>query len=286
MSAASYVFKVGSIACAVLLDGATVVGRAGILKRYLDATERDYRQAYADLGLSLEAADSSFNLLVATVGADTVLVDAGEGGRPSGGYVADSLRLAGLDPAAITLVVLTHCHGDHVLGLLAADGGPAFPNATYVISQLELDFWQGRIAAGAANHGPILALLRAQGLRTIAMDEQIIPGVTAVPIPGHTPGQIAVLIESAGAAVIHLADLLHSPMQFAHPEWSASFDADTGGSVPTRRAMLGRVADERLLAVFYHLTFPGLGWVTRAGAGFAWAPLAPADRADQRAAVL
>lgn len=273
MSARSYPFSVGRCACAVLLDGAAVIGRDGVLRRHPDATEADYRRAYAEIGLSLDDADSSLNVLVANVGGETVLVDAGEG-SPKGGHLLASLALAGLAPDDITLVVITHTHGDHVQGLLAADGRPAFPNATYVISQEEMAFWQARVAGGLASHQPIIALMQQRGLRLIALDEQIVPGLTAVPIPGHTPGQIGLLLESDADKLLHLADLLHSPMQFAHPEWSASFDADTSVSVPSRRRALQRAADEGALTLFYHLTFPGLGRVTPAGAGFAWEPLA------------
>jgi glyoxylase-like metal-dependent hydrolase (beta-lactamase superfamily II) len=275
MEARSYAFRVGKIECAVLLDGASVMGRAGILKRFPGATEADYERAYADLGLSLDEADTSFNTLVAKVGSDIVLVDAGEGGRPKGGLLPESLRLAGIEPEAVTRVVITHADGDHVHGLLTPDERPTFPNATYVLSSRELAYWQGRINAGIVNHRPYLDLMRAQGLRLIEGDAEILPGVSAVDIGGHTPGHTAVLIESRGEKVIHLADLLHSPMQFAHPEWSASFDVDTSVSVPTRRAALGRAADEDMLAVFYHLTFPGLGRVRRAGTGFAWEPVKP-----------
>ncbi len=275
MSAKIYTFKVGRVECTVLLDGARVLGKAGIVKRYPDATEADYRQAYADLGLSLDAADTSFNILAAKIGAETVLVDTGEGGRPHGGYLLESMRLAGIEPDAITLVVITHSHGDHVLGLISRANEPVFRHATYVISKEELAFWQGRIADGAADQRPIVTMMEAQGLRLIDMHEQIIPGMTAVPIPGHTPGQIAVLVESEHEQLMTMADLLHSPMQFAHPEWSASFDADTSLSVPTRRAALRRAADENLLTLFYHLTFPGLGRVKHAAKGFTWEPLQP-----------
>ncbi len=278
MSAKCYTFNVGRIDCAVLLDGATLLGKERILRRYPDATEAEYRQAYADLGLSLDTADSSFNILAATIGAETVLIDSGEGGKPSGGALLHSMRLAGIAPEAVTLVVITHTHGDHVLGLLTDEQQPVFPNARYVLSKQELAFWQERIAAGAVEHGPILAMLQARGLRLIEMDEQIMPGVQAVPIPGHTPGQIAVVLESEGAQLIHLADLLHTPMQFAHPEWSASFDLDTSISVPTRRSALAHAADTNMLALFYHLTFPGLGRVKHAAAGFRWEPLATSSR--------
>jgi glyoxylase-like metal-dependent hydrolase (beta-lactamase superfamily II) len=274
MSAKSYAFKVGNIECAVLLDGASVLGVERIVRRFPEATEAEYRRAYADMRLSLDTSDSSFNILVAKIGAETVLVDTGEGGRPNGGHLLESMRLAGIAPEAITLVVITHADGDHVQGCLSDDNEPVFPHATYVISKEELAFWQGRIAEGEVDHGPIVTMMEAQGLRVIDMDEQILPGMTAVPLAGHTPGHIAVLVESGNEQLLHLADLIHSPMQFAHPEWSPTFDVDTSSSVPTRRAALGRAADANMLTLFYHLTFPGLGWVKRAEKGFRWEPLA------------
>ncbi|MCC6906110.1 MAG: MBL fold metallo-hydrolase [Anaerolineae bacterium] len=270
MDVKHYSFTVGNVTCAMLRDGGSVIGREGILKRYPDASEADYERAFAEIGLTLEQAESSLNILLVRLGMEVVLIDAGEGGRPRGGLLPESLRGVGLRPEDITRVVITHTHGDHVQGLLTADHTPVFLNATYIISTPELAFWQGRIAQGAGEHGVILAMMQARGLHPIGMDEAILPGMQAVPIPGHTPGQIAVLVESEGEKLIHMADLLHSPMQFAHPEWSPSFDADTSVSVPTRRAVLGRAADDGMLAAFYHLPFPGLGRVSRAGAAFAW----------------
>jgi glyoxylase-like metal-dependent hydrolase (beta-lactamase superfamily II) len=273
VSAKSHSFNVGSIECAVLLDGASALGIEGTLRRFPNTPEADCRQAYADIGLSLAEADSSFNILLAKVGDETVLVDTGEGDRPPGGHLLESMRLAGMEPEAVTLVVITHTHGDHVLGLLSDDHKPVFPNATYVISREELAFWQARIDNGTLDQGQIAAMLKERGLRQINMDEAILPGLTAFPIPGHTPGQIALLLESEKDKLIHMADLLHSPMQFAHPDWSPHFDADTRVSVPSRREALGRAADANMLALFYHLTFPGLGRVKRAGEAFAWEPL-------------
>ncbi len=106
--------------------------------------------------------------------------------------------------------------------------------------------------------------------------------VTAVPLPGHIPGQIGVLIESGDEQLMHLADLLHSPMQFAHPMWSPSFDVDTSISVPTWRDTRLRAADECMLTLFYHLTFPGLGWVKHAATGFAWEPLVTVKSSHMR----
>ena len=274
MSAKSHSFKVGQIDFAVLLDGATELGRDGMMRRFPEGSEADYRQAYADIGLYLDEADNSFNILMAKLGEETVLVDAGEGGRPKGGHLVESMKLTGVEPDAVTLVVITHTHGDHVVGLLTDDNQPVFPNAQYVISKEEMTFWRSRIDDGAADQRPIVTMMEERGMHLIDMDEQIIPGLTAVPIPGHTPGQIALLFESEDEKLVHMADLLHSPMQFAHPEWSARFDANTHLSVPIRHEALSRAAAENLLTLFYHLTFPGLGWVRQAETGFTWEPLA------------
>lgn len=269
MSVKPYSFTVGEIDCTVLLDGASQLGAEGIMRRYPDGTEAEYRQAYADIGLSLDEADNSMNILVAKMGRETVLVDTGMGIQSGRGHLLERLPLAGIKPEDITLIVITHSHGDHVLGLLTEGGQAAFPNATYVISKVEMDFWQGRTGEQTEQQA-IIDMMKEKGLRLIDMDEMIMPGLTAIPAPGHTPGHIALLFESGGEKLLHMADLLHSPMQFAHPEWSAFFDADTSVSVPSRYDALGRAADEDTLTMFYHLTFPGLGRASRAGDAFAW----------------
>lgn len=272
-----YTFKVGSMDCTVLLDGATVMDAERIIRVFPDATEAEYRQAYADMGLSIDDGDLSFNILCVKLGEQTVLVDTGEAGRPSRGLLPESLKLANIDLASVTLVVITHCHVDHILGLVTEGDKPAFPNATYVISKPEMTLWQERMDAGHVEYRPLVEMMQRRGLRLIDMgvgaDEQIIPGVTAVPLPGHTPGHIGLLFESDGEGLLHLADALHTPMQIPHPEWSATADMDTSTSVPTRRDALKRAADNTLLTLFYHLTFPGLGYVRHGAQGFAWEPL-------------
>lgn len=273
MGAQSYLFSIGDIEAAVLLDGATIIGAPGILKRFRDGTETDYRRAYEEIGGSLDEAVSSLNVLLLRVGDELVLVDSGEGGDPRGGELPAALREIGVEPEEVTTVILTHSHGDHMLGLLSPTGAATFPRARYIMTSEEFTFWGGRIERDLAAQRPILEMIEARGLREIGMDEEILPGLTAVPLPGHTPGQIGLMIESRGERLLHLADLIHSPMQFAHPEWSPTFDVDMRVSVPTRRAGLARAADDGTLSFLYHLPFPGLGRVTRAGRAFGWIAL-------------
>lgn len=271
----SYPFQVGGISCLIVLDGVSALGVEGILKRFPESTEAAYRKAYQAVGLSLDEAKSYFNILLARISGETVLVDAGQGGRPRGGQLPEGLRIAGIDPAEVSLVVITHAHVDHVWGLVSPDNTPVFPNARYVLSEVELSFWKKRIESSAGDQAPLVSLLESQGLELIPMDAPILPGLSAVPLPGHTPGQIGIVIESEGQSLWHMADLLHSPMQFAHPEWSPTFDADAHLAAISRRAALSQAAERGALTLFYHLSYPGLGRVKRAAQGFLWEPLAP-----------
>lgn len=265
MTARHHTFQLGDVTCTALLDGVSSIDTPRFLRRFPDATEAEYRAAFRQIGQSLDKAISSINLLVLRIGGETVLVDTGEGG-----HLLSSLAAAGLMPDDITLVVLTHTHGDHVLGLLNAHGEPNFPQARYLLSAPELAAWQTRMTDAQR---PLLAMMQKQGLRTMGMEEPILPGLDAVPLPGHTPGQIGLRLRAGGQTLLHLADLLHSPMQFAHPEWSAKFDADTTLSVPTRRRWLAQAAEANTLTFFYHLRFPGLGRVRPSADAFTWKPL-------------
>jgi glyoxylase-like metal-dependent hydrolase (beta-lactamase superfamily II) len=266
----SYAFKVGTMDCVVLLDGTLMQGVQGILKRFPEVSEAECRRAYAEAGFSLDEAEIAFNILVAKVGSETILVDSGEGGKPHGGKLIESLSLAGITPQAITRVVITHAHGDHVLGLISDQQQAVFPNATYFISRPEMAFWKERVAGAAADQATIIRMIEDRGLTLIETDAHILPGVQAVPLPGHTPGQIGLLFESGGESLLHLADMAHMPMQFGHPDWSPSFDGDKAQAAETRVRNLGRAADQSLLILLYHMPFPGLGRIKRTDKAFVW----------------
>jgi glyoxylase-like metal-dependent hydrolase (beta-lactamase superfamily II) len=269
MHAAAWAFEVGAVRCLALLDGVSRLDNARMLRRFPDATEADYRQAYRQLGLNYDEAASSLNVLLMRLGGETVLVDSGEGGKPHGGHLPRSLAQAGVHPAEVTLIVVTHSHGDHVQGLLNEHQQPAFPAARYVMNAAEWEWWAARTAADPAQRA-IAAMMKGSGLQLIADREEILPGLQALPLPGHTPGHIGLRLTSYGAELLHLADLLHSPMQFVRPDWSAAFDHDKAAAATTRARALAEAADAGALVFFYHLAFPGLGRVARKGTAFWW----------------
>ncbi len=99
------------------------------------------------------------------------------------------------------------------------------------------------------------------------------PSVTLVAMPGHTPGHTGLLIEANGERLLHVVDLLHTLPQFKYPNWHINFDSDGPLAEQSRKAILARAADEKLLTMFYHLPFPGLGHVVRAGSAFSFQPI-------------
>ena len=253
-------------------DAIVTVLNVGAAKR----TAEQLQQVFADVPLSdLEAAvptstDWSFNPLLISAAGETILVDTGFAFAKGGPMIAtsDALAEAGVAADDVSIVLITHAHGDHVGGLLAG-GAPAFTNARLIISAAErLSPLQETAMAAMDAYGDRVVALEKDGA---VVDAQ---GVTVrlIPAPGHTPGHSAVLIASGGEELIALVDTLHSEVQFAKPDWSPRFDADTSVSVRTRKRLLGWASDENKTVHFFHLGFPGIGTVTRDGDAFRWRP--------------
>lgn len=221
------------------------------------------------------------NIVLVRSGAELVLIDAGAGGtwEPTAGKLADRLTAAGIDPASITKVVLTHGHPDHLWGLVDEfDDSPRFAQAQHIMPAPELDYWrkveveslpertQG-VAAGAKR---VIGTV-GERLSSAAPDAEIASGIAYLPTPGHTPGHCSVRISSGSNGLIVTADtLFHSHLSFAHPDWQPVSDMDGAEAVASRRRLLDMAATDRLLLAAYHIPFPGLGRVERHDAAFRW----------------
>ena len=211
-------------------------------------------------------ADRSVGFFTPTLlrrGSDVILFDTG---LMAGGITA-ALASAGVEPGAVTHVVLTHMHPDHIGGLTDDAGAPTFPDAAYLAGRLEFDFW-----AGQGNEG-FEAKVRPFAPRMTFLEPGSSPlaGVTPVAAYGHTPGHMAFLLEDAGEALLVTADTAnHYVWSLGHPDWEVRFDADKAEAAATRRQVFGMAARERLPVLGYHLPWPALGYVEPAGDGFAW----------------
>ena len=207
-----------------------------------------------------------------------LLFDTGAGGNmgAGAGKLSASMAAAGIDPASVTDIFISHAHGDHVGGLLTTDGKPAFRNAAIHISTPEWSFLRGMDKEKAAGIGiqQYTALMAAISPKVAAFapNAEIIPGVVkAVEIKGHTPGHSGFLITSGSRSLLYIGDAMHhSIVSVQKPDWPIAFDADAATAAASRKELLARSAasGQRIYAV--HFPFPGLGKFVRKGDHFVW----------------
>lgn len=252
-----------------------------------NASQRDIQRLLAQRFQEGPKMQTAVNGYVINTGSKLVLVDAGAAKAfgPSLGYIVDNLKAAGYEPGQIDAVLLTHLHGDHVNGLVGADGKPVFPKATVYADKADADFW---LADGALEKAPddakpffqmaqaATAPYRAENrFKTLTDGEEVVPGIKALAEYGHTPGHSGYLAESAGKQLLIWGDIVHNAaVQFAKPGIAIEFDVDSKKAVSTRESIFKRAARDKLLVAGMHLPFPGIGHVRRAGKGsYEWVPV-------------
>jgi glyoxylase-like metal-dependent hydrolase (beta-lactamase superfamily II) len=225
-----------------------------------------------------------FTALLVNTGARVVLIDTGTGGQiaPTAGLLEANLMAAGIAPAAIDTIVISHFHPDHINGLKTKDNARVFPNAEVMVPEAEWDFFMDEGHLSAASDGIKGYFLNARRVfKDIAKDlrhyragDELAPGIVAVPAPGHTPGHHAFVIASGRESLMVLSDSATHPALFVrHPEWRAAVDLDGAAGVETRIKILDRVAADRMLLTGYHFPFPACGHIVKTTVGFEFYPV-------------
>ena len=280
-AASIYRTKIGSLELTVLNDGAGAIptkfysGDPAGASKLLDAAFTPG-----------EAAPTTFNAWLVNTGDKLVLVDTGYSTAigPYAGRLQQALAAAGVDPATIDAVVVTHVHPDHCNGLLTPDKKVAFPNATVHVNDVEAKWWlegdvkipEGKpffkdlFEGGRAAFKPYMDAGKVQMFKD---GTELAPGITAVMAPGHTVGHTMVRMSSGNAQLLMWTDIVHSTaLQFPEPERSIAYDIDPPQAVATRKKVMDMAATDKLLIAGTHIGFPGIGHVAKAGSGYAFVP--------------
>ncbi|MGE0840213.1 MBL fold metallo-hydrolase [Pseudonocardia sp.] len=197
-------------------------------------------------------------------GDEPLLIDAGLAhGFPkpeimTGGALLDELATLGTRPEDVRHLALSHLHPDHVGWVATKRGGVTFPNAQVYIAQGDWDHF-----IDAANYGPppwvrqALCDLAERGRVTIIEGErQIVPGLTALPAPGHTPGHTVFVVHDGRERAMLLGDAIYCPQQLTAVDWSAATDVDPVLARQTREWLWREIDSSGAAAVGPH--FPGL----------------------------
>ena len=281
-TANSLKYKVGDIDVFSVHDGDTerVIDAAYVKNVPLE----DVKKALTAGGIGPDKIANPFTPTAVRTGGKVVLFDVGFGGNgaPTVGKMADNMKAAGLDPASVATVVISHFHPDHISGLWVKETSEqVYPNAEILMPEVEYKFWIDPALVEKVPEGlrPFVRRIQStfpnwKNIKQFADGAEVAPGVRAIATYGHTAGHTAFLVASGGQQLFIQGDVSGIPQLFVkNPGWHLMFDADPVTAEATRRAFYDRVIADKGMIAGYHFGFPNVGTLAKDGNGYAFEPV-------------
>ncbi|HEY1246746.1 MAG TPA: MBL fold metallo-hydrolase [Hyphomicrobiaceae bacterium] len=270
-------FKVGDIEVIQLFDGTWQKAHDPGFVR--NASLDDVKGALKAGGLTDAYVPVPFTVTAVRIGGRLVLFDSGTGAQvaPTAGDIAKKnlWQAAGIDPAKVDTIIMTHLHLDHYFGLLAKDtNAPTFPNAQIHIPATEYAYWTSPTPKGAPADRIRAVFPGWKNIRQFAGDVEVVPGIRAVNSNGHTPGHTSYHVASGNQQIMVLGDVTNvRALNMTNPAWHLVFDVDPALAETNRYKLLDRVVADKVVATGYHWGAPGAGTVVKDGKGYALVPV-------------
>jgi len=244
----------------------------------------DVNRALTDAFLPRNILPVTFTALLVNTGKRLILIDTGTAGQiaDTAGVMLDNLRVAGVTPADIDTIVISHFHPDHIDGIRTKDGDKVFSRAEIWVPEPEWTFWMDDANMGRFSgkvHRYFLNARRifrdlAEEVHRFKPGAEVAPGIVSIPAYGHTPGHTAFAVHSANQSLLVMSDTARNPYLFVrHPDWQPTFDMDGPTAAQARRQMLDRAAADRMLVEAYHFPFPACGHIVRSGTAYEFEPV-------------
>jgi glyoxylase-like metal-dependent hydrolase (beta-lactamase superfamily II) len=275
-------FNIGDIEVTTLHDGQTNFEvNAG---RFPNANPDDVIKLMESQFIPARPGVSPFNTVVVNTGGRLVLIDSGfnNNGAPTTGRMAENMVAAGINPAQISTVLVSHFHPDHINGIRNREGQLVYPNAELIVHGREIGHYMDDARMSATPEGargPFTVARRVfspimGSVKQAEWGKEWAPGITAVQSDGHTPGHTSFVISSGNRTLLVMGDAVNDPRVFGrNPDWHFGFDMDRAGAVATRKRMLDMASADRMQVSFYHASFPATGHIVKNGNAYDWFPL-------------
>lgn len=281
-------FKIGDWTVTTIYDGVWEKPHdAAFIK---NASIDDTKAALVAAGLTDAHVTIPFTVTVVQKGDQTIMFDSGTGGGQAGGPKAglldkQNMKAAGIDPAKVSKILVTHYHADHISGLMEKETNKLlYPNAEIIVPEAEHKFWAdpATLEKLPEPRRPLAKRVQAtiatwKNVKPLADNAEVLPGIKAINTNGHTPGHTSYELASGNSKLIVAGDVTNIQALFVkNPGWHAQFDQDAALAEKNRRSLLERAVAEGAVVTGYHWGLPGAGTIKKDGNGFVLVPVTPA----------